>query len=141
MIRALISWVVKGTKDHKGIMVKEGKGNSNLKANNHPIPRAISELRASRYNLPNYQSGQGNQAYNPNQRKFDNFSYANPKAAVPFPPGFEPSAKLPDNEGKATTDDVLGMLMKRMDAYEKKMETQMAQQYKNLEAQISQGNQ
>ncbi|KAL8546338.1 hypothetical protein ACS0TY_006161 [Phlomoides rotata] len=94
-----------------------------------------------RYNSPNYQSGQGNQAYNPNQRKNDNFSYANQKAAVPFPPGFEPGAKLPNNEGKPSTDEMLALIYKEIKEKDVKVDEYMkatSSKIKNLEFQMSQ---
>ncbi|KAL8492857.1 hypothetical protein ACS0TY_024161 [Phlomoides rotata] len=81
-----------------------------------------------RYNPPNYQSGQGNQAYNPNQRKHDNFSYANQKAA---------RAKPLNNEGKPTNEDALALILKRLDGIEESGKL-VAQQFKNLETQVNQ---
>ncbi|KAL8469556.1 hypothetical protein ACS0TY_032413 [Phlomoides rotata] len=57
----------------------------------------------------------GGTSYNPNARKHENFSYSNPKAAVQFPPGFDPGAKLPTHEGKATNEDALGLILRKME--------------------------
>ncbi|KAL8519152.1 hypothetical protein ACS0TY_010187 [Phlomoides rotata] len=62
------------------------------------------------------------------------------KVAVQFPTGFDPGAKLPTNEGKTSTDEVLNMILKRMDGIEENGKV-MAQQYKNLEAQVGQMSQ
>ncbi|KAL8457257.1 hypothetical protein ACS0TY_035196 [Phlomoides rotata] len=48
----------------------------------------------------------GGTSYNPNARKHENFSYSNPKAAVQYPPGFDPGAKPPNNEGRPSTDEI-----------------------------------
>ncbi|KAL8457991.1 hypothetical protein ACS0TY_035749 [Phlomoides rotata] len=39
-------------------------------------------------------------SYNPNFKNHENFSYANQRAAVQFPLGFNPGAKPPNNEGR-----------------------------------------
>ncbi|KAL8546385.1 hypothetical protein ACS0TY_006201 [Phlomoides rotata] len=97
--------------------------------------------RQERYNPPNYQSGQGNQAYNPNQRKHDPFSYANPKTVIPFPPGFEPGAKPPNNEGKLSTDEMLSLIYKEIKEKDAKVDEYMkstSNQIKNMEYQMGQ---
>ncbi|KAL8525593.1 hypothetical protein ACS0TY_015003 [Phlomoides rotata] len=49
----------------------------------------------------------GSSSYNPNFKQHENFSYANQKAAVQFPPGFNPGAKLPNNEERPSQDDAM----------------------------------
>ncbi|KAL8498640.1 hypothetical protein ACS0TY_021835 [Phlomoides rotata] len=61
-----------------------------------------------------YQSQGGGSSYNPNARKHENFSYSNPKAAVQYPPGFEPGAKPPNSEGRPSTDEMLSLIYKEM---------------------------
>ncbi|KAL8556338.1 hypothetical protein ACS0TY_003957 [Phlomoides rotata] len=78
----------------------------------------------------------GGTSYVPNARKHENFSYSNPKAAVQFPPGFDPGAKLPNHEGKPTNEDALNLLLKKMENIE-----EMAKSYKNMEAQVTQMSQ
>ncbi|KAL8457337.1 hypothetical protein ACS0TY_035259 [Phlomoides rotata] len=46
-------------------------------------------------------------SYNQNFKHHENFSYANQKAAVQFPPGFNPGAKPPNNEGRPSQDEVM----------------------------------
>ncbi|KAL8498701.1 hypothetical protein ACS0TY_021871 [Phlomoides rotata] len=74
----------------------------------------------------------GGSSYNPNARKHENFSYSNLKAAVPFRPGFDPGAKLPNNEGRPSQDDAIEAMLKKMDEYMKSNGNQM----KNMEFQI-----
>ncbi|KAL8507660.1 hypothetical protein ACS0TY_018266 [Phlomoides rotata] len=76
----------------------------------------------------------GGTSYNTNARKHENFSYSNPKAAVQFPPGFDPGAKLPTHEGKATNEDALALILKKMEENGKIV----TQQYKGLETQFTQ---
>ncbi|KAL8472708.1 hypothetical protein ACS0TY_029798 [Phlomoides rotata] len=76
----------------------------------------------------------GGTSYNPNDRKHESFSYSNPKAAVQFPPGFDPGAKLPTHEGKATNEDALALILKKMEENGK----MVTQQYKGLETQFAQ---
>ncbi|KAL8480357.1 hypothetical protein ACS0TY_027048 [Phlomoides rotata] len=78
----------------------------------------------------------GGTSYVPNARKHENFSYSNPKAAVQFPPGFDPGAKLPNHEGKPTNEDALNLLLKKMENIE-----EMAKSYKSMEAQVTQMSQ
>ncbi|KAL8475167.1 hypothetical protein ACS0TY_031554 [Phlomoides rotata] len=85
------------------------------------------------YNQSPYGYAQGGSSY-PNGRKHENFSYSNPKAVVQFPPGFDPGAKLPTHEGKATNEDALALILRKMDGIEENRKI-MAQHYKNLEAQ------
>ncbi|KAL8502329.1 hypothetical protein ACS0TY_021460 [Phlomoides rotata] len=77
----------------------------------------------------------GGTSYVPNARKHENFSYSNPKAAVQFPPGFDPGAKLPNHEGKPTNEDALNLLLKKMENIE-----EMAKSYKSMEAQVCDSN-
>ncbi|KAL8549393.1 hypothetical protein ACS0TY_008286 [Phlomoides rotata] len=79
----------------------------------------------------------GGSSYNPNARKHENFSYSNPKAAVQFPPGFDPGIKLPTHEGKPTNEDALTLILRKIEENGKVV----TQQYKNLEAQVTQMNQ
>ncbi|KAL8536467.1 hypothetical protein ACS0TY_011904 [Phlomoides rotata] len=76
----------------------------------------------------------GGTSYNPNARKHENFSYSNPKAAVQYPPGFEPGAKLPNNEGRPSQEDAIEAMFKKMDEYMKSNNNQM----KSMEYQIGQ---
>ncbi|KAL8553088.1 hypothetical protein ACS0TY_001661 [Phlomoides rotata] len=78
----------------------------------------------------------GGTSYVPNARKHENFSYSNPKAAVQFPPWFDPGAKLPNHEGKPTNEDALNLLLKKMENIE-----EMAKSYKSMEAQVTQMSQ
>ncbi|KAL8469693.1 hypothetical protein ACS0TY_032511 [Phlomoides rotata] len=86
----------------------------------------------------------GGTSYNPNARKHENFSYSNPKAAVQFPPGFDPGDKLPTHEGKATNEDTLTLLLKKMESIEEngkamaKGVKEMSQQYTQLSQQVTQ---
>ncbi|KAL8460354.1 hypothetical protein ACS0TY_032042 [Phlomoides rotata] len=83
----------------------------------------------------------GGTSYNPNARKHENFSYSNPKAAVQYPPGFDPGAKPPNNEGRPSTDEMLSLIYKEMKEKDAKREENgkiMTQHYKGLEAQFAQ---
>ncbi|KAL8458175.1 hypothetical protein ACS0TY_035893 [Phlomoides rotata] len=82
------------------------------------------------------QGGQNQGPYWNAQGKHENFSYSNPKAAVQFPPGFDPGAKLPNHEGKPTNEDALNLLLKKMENIE-----EMAKSYKSMEAQVTQMSQ
>ncbi|KAL8496843.1 hypothetical protein ACS0TY_020503 [Phlomoides rotata] len=77
---------------------------------------------------PNFQSQQqgqfpqtqgGTSSYNPNFKSHENFSYANQRAAVQFPPGFNPGAKPPNNEGRPSQDDAMEAMFKKMDEFMK----------------------
>ncbi|KAL8545898.1 hypothetical protein ACS0TY_005862 [Phlomoides rotata] len=63
------------------------------------------------------------------------------KAAVQFPPGFEPGAKPPNNEGRPSTDEMLSLIykeMKEMREQDSKVSEYMksnSNQMKNMEAQ------
>ncbi|KAL8523190.1 hypothetical protein ACS0TY_013239 [Phlomoides rotata] len=82
----------------------------------------------------------GGSSYNPNERKHENFSYSNSKAAVQFLPGFDPGAKLPTHEGKATNEDALALILRKMDGIEENGKAR-AQHYKSLEGQFTQMSQ
>ncbi|KAL8494111.1 hypothetical protein ACS0TY_025049 [Phlomoides rotata] len=109
-------------------------------------PQGTYQAQGQSYNQGQFPQGQGRfqnapqqflgggTSYNPNARKHENFSYSNPKAAVQFPPGFDPGAKLPTHEGKATNEDALGLILRKMEESGKVV----TQQYKGLEAQFAQ---
>ncbi|KAL8457548.1 hypothetical protein ACS0TY_035421 [Phlomoides rotata] len=83
----------------------------------------------------------GGSSYNPNGRKHENFSYSNPKAAVQYPPGFEPGAKPPNNEGRSSTDEMLSLIYKEIKEKEAKVDEYMksnSNQMKSMEFQIGQ---
>ncbi|KAL8529951.1 hypothetical protein ACS0TY_007136 [Phlomoides rotata] len=82
----------------------------------------------------------GGSSYNPNARKHENFSYSNPKAAVQFPLGFDPGAKLPTHEGKPTNEDALNLILKKMESIEENGKA-MTKNYKGLETQFAQMSQ
>ncbi|KAL8487954.1 hypothetical protein ACS0TY_024296 [Phlomoides rotata] len=88
---------------------------------------------------------QGGSSYNPNFKSHENFSYANQRAAVQFPPGFNPGAKPPNNEGRPSQDDAMEAMFKKMDEFMKgtsshikSLEQQMGTQIKTLEHQMGQ---
>ncbi|KAL8549948.1 hypothetical protein ACS0TY_008687 [Phlomoides rotata] len=56
------------------------------------------------------------------------------EAAVQYPPGFEPGAKLPNNEGRPSQEDAIEAMFKKMDEYMKSNNNQM----KSMEYQIGQ---
>ncbi|KAL8539490.1 hypothetical protein ACS0TY_001198 [Phlomoides rotata] len=91
-------------------------------------------------NAPQQFPGEGS-SYNPNARKHENFSYSNPNGAVQFPPGFEPGAKPPNNEGRPSTDEMLSLIykeMKEMREQDSKVNEYMksnSNQMKNMETQ------
>ncbi|KAL8529667.1 hypothetical protein ACS0TY_006921 [Phlomoides rotata] len=58
-------------------------------------------------------------SYNPHFKHHENFSYANQKAVVQFPPGFNPGAKLPNNEGRPSQDDAMEAMFKKMEEFMK----------------------
>ncbi|KAL8503088.1 hypothetical protein ACS0TY_022000 [Phlomoides rotata] len=93
-----------------------------------------------KFQNPSQQFQGGGSSYNPNARKHENFSYSNPKAAVQFPPGFNPGAKLPIHEGKATNEDALTLILRKMEGIEENGKA-MAQHYKSLEGQFTQMSQ
>ncbi|KAL8551467.1 hypothetical protein ACS0TY_000534 [Phlomoides rotata] len=87
----------------------------------------------------------GTSSYNPNFKNHENFSYTNQRAAVQFPPGFNPGAKPPNNEGRPSQDDAMEAMFKKMEEFMKgtsghikSLEQQMGTQIKNLEHQMGQ---
>ncbi|KAL8498495.1 hypothetical protein ACS0TY_021720 [Phlomoides rotata] len=76
----------------------------------------------------------GSSSYNPNFKNHENFSYANQKAAVQFPPRFNPGAKLPNNEGRPSQDDAMEAMFKKMEEFMKGTSNQI----KTLEHQVGQ---
>ncbi|KAL8479427.1 hypothetical protein ACS0TY_026350 [Phlomoides rotata] len=71
-----------------------------------------------RYNVTsNFQCGSS--SYNPNFKHHVNFSYANQKIAVQFPPGFNPGGKLPNNEGRPSQDEAIKAMFKKMEEFMK----------------------
>ncbi|KAL8547210.1 hypothetical protein ACS0TY_006793 [Phlomoides rotata] len=75
----------------------------------------------------------------------DNFLKFTKKAAVQFPLGFNPGAKLPNNEGRPSQDDAMEAMFKKMDEFMKNtsgqiktLEHQMGTQIKTLEHQMGQ---
>ncbi|KAL8555151.1 hypothetical protein ACS0TY_003088 [Phlomoides rotata] len=61
----------------------------------------VNFMGRQNYQGGNYHQG-GSSFYNPNFKHHENFSYANQKAAIQFPLGFNPGAKLPNNEGRSS---------------------------------------
>ncbi|KAL8524659.1 hypothetical protein ACS0TY_014311 [Phlomoides rotata] len=107
------------------------------------IPQSMEEVNFM--GRQGYQGQHGNygggSSYNPNARKHENFSYSNPKAAVQFPPGFEPGAKPPNNEGRPSTDEMLSLIYKEMKEKDAKVDEYMkstSSQIKNIEFQMGQ---
>ncbi|KAL8530597.1 hypothetical protein ACS0TY_007576 [Phlomoides rotata] len=86
-----------------------------------------------RYNATSNLQG-GSSSYNPNFKHHENFSYANQKAAVQFPPGFNPGAKPPNNEGRPSQDEVMEAMFKKMEEFMKSTSSQI----KTLEHQVGQ---
>ncbi|KAL8474869.1 hypothetical protein ACS0TY_031330 [Phlomoides rotata] len=86
-----------------------------------------------RYNATfNFQCGSS--SYNPNFKYHENFSYANQKAAVQFPLGFNLGAKPPNNEGRPSQDEAMEAMFKRMEEFMKNTSGQI----KTLEHQVGQ---
>ncbi|KAL8535201.1 hypothetical protein ACS0TY_010998 [Phlomoides rotata] len=84
---------------------------------------------------------QGGSSYNPNYKNHENFSYGNQKAAVQFPPGFNPGAKLPNNEGRPSQDELLELMFEKMKEKDVKMDEFIKDtnnQIKTLEHQMGQ---
>ncbi|KAL8504211.1 hypothetical protein ACS0TY_022808 [Phlomoides rotata] len=92
----------------------------------------FSQYSQGRYNATS--NFQGGSSYNPNYKHHENFSYANQKAAVQFPPGFNPGAKLPNNEGRPSQDDAMEAMFKKMEEFMKGTSNQI----KTLEHQMGQ---
>ncbi|KAL8515127.1 hypothetical protein ACS0TY_014002 [Phlomoides rotata] len=76
----------------------------------------------------------GSSSYNPNFKHHENFSYANQKAAVQFPLGFNPGAKPLNNEGRPSQDEAIEAMFKRMEEFMKNTSGQI----KTLEHQMRQ---
>ncbi|KAL8515495.1 hypothetical protein ACS0TY_014253 [Phlomoides rotata] len=83
-----------------------------------------------RYNASSNFKG-GSSSYNPNSKHHENFSYVNQKAAVQFPPRFNPGAKPPNNEGRPSKEEAM---FKRMEEFMKNTSGQI----KTLEHQVGQ---
>ncbi|KAL8548796.1 hypothetical protein ACS0TY_007896 [Phlomoides rotata] len=92
-----------------------------------------SNKEFKRYNATSNFQG-GSSSCNPNFKHHENFSYANQKAAVQFPPGFNPGAKPPNNEGRPSQDEVMEAMFKRMEEFMKNTSGQI----KTLEHQMGQ---
>ncbi|KAL8510027.1 hypothetical protein ACS0TY_017020 [Phlomoides rotata] len=116
-------------------------------------PQGTYQAQGQSYNQGQFPQGQGRfqntpqqfpgggTSYNPNARKHENFSYSNPKAAVQYPPGFDPGAKPPNNEGRPSTDEMLSLIYKEMKEKDAKVDEYMKSnnnQMKNMEFQIGQ---
>ncbi|KAL8507665.1 hypothetical protein ACS0TY_018271 [Phlomoides rotata] len=86
-----------------------------------------------KYNVTSNFQG-GSSSYNPNFKNHENFSYANQKAAVQFPPGFNPGAKPPDNEGRPSQEEAIEAMFKKMEEFMKNTSSQI----KTLEHQVGQ---
>ncbi|KAL8474257.1 hypothetical protein ACS0TY_030905 [Phlomoides rotata] len=78
----------------------------------------FSQNTQGRYNATSNFQG-GTSSYNPNFKSHENFSYANQRAAVQFPPGFNPGAKPPNNEGRPSQDDAMEAMFKKMEEFMK----------------------
>ncbi|KAL8469598.1 hypothetical protein ACS0TY_032445 [Phlomoides rotata] len=76
----------------------------------------------------------GSSSYNLNFKHHENFSYANQKAVVQFPLGFNPSAKPPNNEGRPSQEEAMEAIFKRMEEFMKNTSGQI----KTLEHQVGQ---
>ncbi|KAL8459739.1 hypothetical protein ACS0TY_037012 [Phlomoides rotata] len=86
-----------------------------------------------RYNATSNFQG-GSSSYNPTFKNHENFSYANQKAAVQFPPGFNPGAKPPNNEGRPSQEEAMEAMLKKMEEFMKNTSGQI----KTLEHQVGQ---
>ncbi|KAL8548173.1 hypothetical protein ACS0TY_007481 [Phlomoides rotata] len=83
----------------------------------------------------------GSSSYNPNFKHHENFSYGNQKAVVQFPPGFNPGAKPPNNEGRPSPDELLELMFEKMKEKNVKMDEFIKttnNQIKTLEHQMGQ---
>ncbi|KAL8529668.1 hypothetical protein ACS0TY_006922 [Phlomoides rotata] len=94
---------------------------------NKPCPSWTRHPRKGHSRLPSWSS-----SYNPHFKHHENFSYANQKAAVQFPPGFNPGAKLLNNEGRPSQDDAMEAMFKKMEEFMKGTSSQI----KTLEHQM-----
>ncbi|KAL8555152.1 hypothetical protein ACS0TY_003089 [Phlomoides rotata] len=93
-----------------------------------------------RYNATSNFQG-GSSSYNPNFKSHENFSYANQMVVVQFPPGFNPGAKLPNNEGRPSQDELLELMFEKMKKKDVKMDEFIKatnNQIKTLEHQMGQ---
>ncbi|KAL8546255.1 hypothetical protein ACS0TY_006105 [Phlomoides rotata] len=93
-----------------------------------------------RYNATSNFQG-GTSSCNPNFKSHENFSYANQRAAVQFPPGFNPGAKLPNNKGRPSQDELLELMFEKMKEKDVKMDDFIKatnNQIKTLEHQMGQ---
>ncbi|KAL8515686.1 hypothetical protein ACS0TY_014384 [Phlomoides rotata] len=72
-----------------------------------------------RYNANSNFQGGNPSSFTPNFKNHENFSYANQRTAVQFPPGFNPGAKPPNNEGRPSQDDAMEAMFKKMDEFMK----------------------
>ncbi|KAL8548931.1 hypothetical protein ACS0TY_007985 [Phlomoides rotata] len=82
----------------------------------------IPQYSQGKYNATSNFQGSSS-SYNPNFKHHENFSYGNQKAAVQFPPGFNPGAKLPNNEGRPSQDDAMEAMFKKMEEFMKGTKT------------------
>ncbi|KAL8548887.1 hypothetical protein ACS0TY_007955 [Phlomoides rotata] len=100
----------------------------------------IPQYSQGKYNATSNFQG-GSSSYNPNFKHHENFSYGNQKAAVQFPLGFNPGAKLPNNEGRPSPDDLLELMFEKMKEKDVKMDEFIKatnNQIKSLEHQMGQ---
>ncbi|KAL8497087.1 hypothetical protein ACS0TY_020675 [Phlomoides rotata] len=81
----------------------------------------IPQYSQGKYNATSNFQG-GSSSYNPNFKHHENFSYGNQKAAVQFPPGFNPGAKLLNNEGRPSQDELLELMFEKMKEKDVKMD-------------------
>ncbi|KAL8498085.1 hypothetical protein ACS0TY_021423 [Phlomoides rotata] len=100
----------------------------------------IPQYSQGKYNATSNFQG-GSSSYNPNFKHHENFSYGNQKAVVQFPPGFNPGAKLPNNEGRPSPDELLELMFEKMKEKDVKMDEFIKatnNQIKTLEHQMGQ---
>ncbi|KAL8511743.1 hypothetical protein ACS0TY_018251 [Phlomoides rotata] len=92
-----------------------------------------------RYNANSNFQGGNSSSFTPNFKNHENFSYANQKAAIQFPPGFNSGAKPLNNEGRPSQDELLALMFKKMEEKDAKMDEFMkstSSQIKTLENQM-----
>ncbi|KAL8498596.1 hypothetical protein ACS0TY_021800 [Phlomoides rotata] len=135
--------------DQKGVQEVNYMGKQNFQGGNYNQwkPNFQSQQQGQfpqntqgRYNVTSNFQG-GTSSYNPNFKSHENFSYANQRAAVQFPPGFNPGAKLPNNEGRPSQDELLELMFEKMKEKDVKMDEFIKatnNQIKNLEHQMGQ---
>ncbi|KAL8541542.1 hypothetical protein ACS0TY_002708 [Phlomoides rotata] len=100
----------------------------------------IPQYSQGKYNATSNFQG-GSSSYNPNFKHHENFSYGNQKTAVQFPPGFNPGAKLPNNEERPSQDELLELMFEKMKEKDVKMDEFIKatnNQIKSLEHQMGQ---